>query len=54
MKNQIRVMPLESEHLEDAGKLLVQRVESEYQNLPGINEDFLDTCLLYTSPSPRD
>ena len=43
MKNQIRVMPLESEHLEDAGKLLVQRVESEYQNLPGINEDFLDT-----------
>tara|TARA_B100000029_G_scaffold498781_1_gene568128 strand:+ start:2070 stop:3098 length:1029 start_codon:yes stop_codon:yes gene_type:complete len=43
MKNQIRVIPLENEHLEDVGKLLVQRIESEYQNLPGINEDFLDT-----------
>ena len=42
MNNQIKVTPLESEHLEDVGKILVRRLESEYHSLPAINGDFLD------------
>ena len=42
MNNQIKVAPLESEHLKAVGELLVRRLESEYHILPAINRDFLD------------